>query len=105
MISTKIVGTYYLSEEVKEYVKELEKETILGLKHEPDNKVDPNAIQVISLDEEHNGTHLGYISKDINVGILEKLTKGIKLQVIFKGGQNIQIKEEGEQEVNYFQVF
>jgi hypothetical protein len=69
------------------------------LEHEKNNPYDENAIKVLS-DEVEGSIHLGYIPKEINVEILDKINEGKKLEVIYKGKSSIEIFEGDEEKLN-----
>lgn len=99
MFKTKITGTYYLGKEVMAYLRELPVNIKLNLEHEKNNPYDENAIKVLS-DEVEGSIHLGYIPKEINVEILDKINEGKKLEVIYKGKSSIEIFEGDEEKLN-----
>jgi len=72
-INTKIAGTSF----TQEAVKQVKPNDTLLLVPEPDNKYDPNAVRITTLE----GVKLGYIgkNKDVNKRIKEELKQGNKV--------------------------
>ena len=94
-INTRIAGVYFKDDDVKHYLKELPKGTKLILEPEPDNDVDANAIRVLT-EEIEGSIDLGYISKDINESVLQKINEGIELIITYNGKQGINIRSKDE---------
>jgi hypothetical protein len=99
-IKTKIVGNYYLNEESKLALKNLNLNDKLELVSEPNNVFDSNAVAIYVLYEicttlEHTreAVKLGYIPKEINSQVLELIKNNVNLIVLYKGKGNILIKE------------
>ena len=80
---------------------QLEVGTPLELVREPDNPFDGNAVAVRTA----NGDMLGYLNKDINGGISEKMRRGVRYRVTVSSvtggigignyGINIKVEEIG----------
>jgi hypothetical protein len=74
-INTQIVGIYYTGN--GEYVQSLPARTPLELRPEPDNRHDAHAVSVW-----HDDLKLGYIPRDHNTPIFEKLRQGTQVECL-----------------------
>ena len=76
-----IAGVQFRPTGVKEEIKKLLKHQNLILEPEPENEFDPNAIKIISINEEGKA-FLGYVPKKFSAEILAALEVGIDLECI-----------------------
>ena len=75
-VTTKLVGINFRSDEVKEFIYNLNNPISCELISEKDNKFDKNAIKVM-----HDDKHLGYIPKSFNRSIINKLNKVVSVEL------------------------
>lgn len=100
----RLAGTYFLGEEVNEYLKELPDNSALELRHEPNNEFDSNAIKVISTNKDNKEVFIGYVPKTINEEVLAKINENANLTIVFKGKQNITISDNDNKDTNIFDL-
>ena len=71
--NVKLVGTHFRDQLAKDIVAAMSKTNLVKLLREPDNKYDPNAIQVLSL----RGVHLGYIEAGQAIWIADQMDEDL----------------------------
>jgi hypothetical protein len=76
-----IAGVQFRPLEAKEEIKKLLKNQDLILESEPENKFDPNAVKIISLNEDGK-CFLGYVPKKFSAEVSAILEVGINLECI-----------------------